>query len=89
MTAKSSIMYDARLALLCLCMLLDGCASLISSQSAKLADNISTAILDNPDPETVAAAIPAYLVMIDGLIGSNPENPKLLIAGPRLPTYRA
>ncbi len=70
-----------RLCLLYLCILLSGCSSLVASQTGKLADNISAAILDNNDPETVASGAPAYLIMIDGLISSDPDSQSLLIAG--------
>ena len=67
--------------LLSACCLLSACASLISSQTSKLADNLSLAVLDSNDPATVRDGAPAYLLMIDGLIAGDPANTGLLRAG--------
>ena len=64
--------------------LLSGCASLVSSATSKMADNITLAILNQDDPATVRTGAPAYLLMIDGLIEGDPENDDLLLAGARL-----
>ena len=71
--------------MLALCLLLlSGCASLISSATSKMADNISLAIQNQDDPATVRDGAPAYLLMIDGLIEGDPENENLLLAGSKL-----
>lgn len=73
------------LKLIALCWLsLSGCASLVSSATSKMADNISLAIQNQDDPATVRDGAPAYLLMIDGLIEGDPENTGLLLAGARL-----
>lgn len=64
--------------------LLTGCASLVSSATSRMADNISLAILNQDDPATVRDGAPAYLLMIDGLIEGDPESTDLLLAGARL-----
>ncbi len=64
--------------------LLTGCASLVSSATTRMADNISLAILNQDDPATVRDGAPAYLLMIDGLIEGDPDNTKLLLVGSRL-----
>jgi len=46
--------------------------------------NLSQAMLDQPDPETVRDGAPAYLVLIDTLIESDPENEGRLQAGAQL-----
>lgn len=61
-----------------------GCASLIDSATQKLADNLSIAMLNQNDLETVKAGSPAYLIMIDSLIEGDPENSSLLMAGSKL-----
>lgn len=61
-----------------------GCASLVSSATSKMADNISFAIRNQDDPATVRDGAPAYLLMIDGLVEGDPENRDLLLAGARL-----
>lgn len=57
-----------------------GCASLVSGA----ADNLSRAILNHDDPETVEAAAPAYLLMIDSLVGDDPDDEDLLRQGASL-----
>ncbi len=63
---------------------LPGCASMISSATSGMADNISLAISNQDDPATVRDGAPAYLIMIDGLIEGDPQNRNLLLAGARL-----
>ena len=63
---------------------LTGCASMVSSATSKMADNISLAIQNQDDPGTVRDGAPAYLLMIDGLIEGDPENEDLLLAGAKL-----
>src|SRR5210317_1829657 len=81
----------AKLWLVACCMLLlPGCASLVSSATSEMADNINLAIKNQDDPETVREGAPAYMLMIDGLIEGDPENENLLLAGSRLyGSYRA
>jgi len=49
-----------------------------------VAQNLSAATLNHPDPETVRQGAPAFLLAMDGLVAGDPENPALLIAGSRL-----
>ncbi len=63
---------------------LGGCASLASSATNRLANNVSSAMLNQDDPETVEAGMPSYLLMVDGLIEGDPQNESLLVAGSRL-----
>jgi len=65
-------------------LLLSGCASLMSSATSRMADNISLAILNQDDPATVRDGAPAYLLMIDGMIEGDPQSTDLLLAGARL-----
>lgn len=69
---------------LVLLLQLSGCASVVSSAASGLADSLTGAILNSDDPETVAAAIPAYLLLIDGLVADNPEDPAMLRAAATL-----
>lgn len=57
-----------------------GCASLVSGA----ADDLSRAILNHDDPATVEAAAPAYLLMIDSLIGEEADDEDLLRQGAAL-----
>ena len=70
--------------LLLMLPLLTSCASLVSSATSRMADNISLAILNQDDPATVRDGAPAYLLMIDGLIEGDPKNTSLLLTGARL-----
>ena len=63
---------------------LTGCASLASSSAERMASNITQAMLNQNDLETVKAGAPAYLLMIDGLIEGSPEDTSLLLAGSKL-----
>lgn len=70
---------------LLLCLLcLPGCATLVSSATSKMADNITLAIQNQDDPATVRDGAPAYLLMIDGLIEGDPDNVGLLLSGSKL-----
>jgi len=57
---------------------LAGCASLMSSAVEGLAGDLSAAILENPDVDMVRDGAPAFLLLIDGLLRSSPDNPVLL-----------
>lgn len=65
-------------------LVLNGCASLASSASGKLADNLSNAILNQDDPETVQAGMPSYLLLVDSLIEGDPDSENMLLAGSKL-----
>ena len=57
-----------------------GCASLVSGA----ADDLSRAILNHDDPATVESAAPAYLLMVDSLIGEDHDDDVLLRQGASL-----
>lgn len=63
---------------------LPGCASLVSSATSQMAENISLAISNQDDPATVRDGAPAYLLMIDGLIEGDSQNQNLLLTGAKL-----
>ena len=65
-------------------ILLLAVSSCVSITTHKLAENVSQAILNQEDLETVRAGAPAYLLLIDGMIGDNRNDPALLMAGARL-----
>jgi hypothetical protein len=54
-----------------------------------LPGQLSLALLEHPDPETVRDGAPAYLVMADALIAADPENSERLAAGARLYAFYA
>lgn len=61
-----------------------GCASLMSSAASGLADNLSAAVLNQNDPETVRDGAPAYLLLLDSFLEGSPEDPSLLSAAANL-----
>jgi hypothetical protein len=70
--------------LACLCIaasLAAGCSSLIGG---KAADTLAAAILNQDDPALVESGVPAYLLLLDGLISQSPDNVALLSAGAQL-----
>jgi hypothetical protein len=58
-----------------------GCSSLIGG---KAADTLAAAILNQDDPALVESGVPAYLLLLDGLISQSPDNGALLSAGAQL-----
>ncbi len=65
-------------------ILTGGCALLISAAASGLADNLSSAILNQDDPETVRAGAPSYLLLLDSFLEGNPDDPALLTAAATL-----
>ncbi len=63
---------------------LAGCASLATSATSKLANNLSGAILNQDDPETVEAGMPSYLLLVDSLIEGDPKSESFLLSGSKL-----
>ena len=61
-----------------------GCASLVSNAASGFADSLSLAILNQDDPETVRAAVPSYMVLLDSLVEGNPDDPAILGAAATL-----
>jgi hypothetical protein len=47
-------------------------------------DTLSAAILNQDDPQLVASGVPAYLLLVDGLISQSPDNEDLLVAGAQI-----
>lgn len=70
-------------------LFLSGCSSLISSKVQKFGQDFSSAILESDDPVMVQQALPAYLLLLDGLIKNQPQNAALLDAAAKLNTAYA
>lgn len=68
----------ARLLLLALAGACAGCSSLLSNVVEGLAADLSAAILENADVDLVQDGAPAYLILIDSLLQSAPDNVTLL-----------
>ena len=67
-------------AMLAACVMLSGCASLMSSAASGLADNLSAAMFNQNDPEIVRDGAPAYLLLLDSFLEGSPDDPALLAA---------
>ena len=63
---------------------LTGCSSMMSSATGQLAKNLAVSIQNHNDPDTVASAIPAYLLMIDSFIENDSNDPQMLLSGAKL-----
>jgi hypothetical protein len=61
---------------------LSGCV--VRLIGVKASETLSAAILNQSDPELVGSGMPAYLLILDGLISTHPQNPGLLSAGAQL-----
>jgi len=69
------------LALLCLVVatgVMSGCTSIVSSAGNRMADDLSAAILDQDDPELVREGMPAFMLLLDSMVRSSPDNPETL-----------
>jgi len=55
-----------------------GCSHIIASATSKLANNLSSAILNSDDPQTVADGAPAYLLLVSSFLKDGDENEALL-----------
>jgi TRAP transporter T-component len=64
--------------------LMAACGSVMRKATNQFADNLSNAILNEDDPPTVRDGVPAYLLLVDGLVEGDPQNPDILLAGAKL-----
>jgi hypothetical protein len=65
-------------------LLLSACASLMQSATNGMASNLSTAILNQDDPEIVRDGAPAYLLMLDSFIAGSPDDASMLSSAAEL-----
>jgi hypothetical protein len=63
-----------RLAILASTVTLGACGLLVERATDRMSDNLSTAILNQNDPETVRDGAPAYLLLMDSLVQGNPDS---------------
>ncbi len=85
--SQQPVMMTLRIQIIALLLTLltaSGCSSMVSRATSDLSDNLSSAVLDQNDPETVRQGAPAFLLMIDGFISGDPDNQALLLTGSRL-----
>lgn len=68
------------LSLAAMAALTSGCAALISNAASNLADNLSSAMLNQDDPEIVRAGSPSFMLLLDSFVEGSPDDPILLAA---------
>lgn len=61
-----------------------GCSTLVGKATQRLADNLGSAVLNADDPATVQDGLPAYLLLLDGLLEGDPDNVGTLLAAANL-----
>ena len=59
---------------------LSGCSIIIGSATEDFTDNLKQTVLNHNDPDTVANALPAYLLMMETSATGDTENESLLFA---------
>ena len=70
--------------LLLLC-LLPACASVVATAGSGMAGNLTSAIMNQDDPELVRDGAPAYLLMLDSFVEGAPGNESALAAAAARP----
>lgn len=63
---------------------LTGCAAVVQRAADGLSAGLTLGVSNHDDIDTVADGLPAYLLLLDGLIERDPENPALLLSAARL-----
>ena len=63
---------------------LASCATVVATAGGGMAGNLSTAILNQDDPELVRDGAPAYLLMLDSFVQGAPDNVAALSAAAEL-----
>lgn len=61
-------------------LLLSGCINL----TERIGNSFTAALMNQPDPEVIKDAVPAYLMMVDALIEASPDNEDTLLTGAKL-----
>ena len=83
-TLHGITVWTVRAALVTVFLMVSGCASMMSSAASGLADNLSSAVLNQNDPETVRDGAPAYLLLLDSFLEGSPDDPALNAAAANL-----
>lgn len=73
-----------RFALLVSACLMSACGSVVRRATSQFSDSLTTAVLDQDDPEIVREGLPSYLLLIDSRIDANPQDPDTLLAAAKL-----
>jgi hypothetical protein len=60
--------------------LFTGCAHYASKAATSFGNNLSSAILNQDDPELVRAGMPSYILLLDSFLQGNEDNPAVLFS---------
>jgi len=66
------------------CMLSSGCSLFVEKATDSFGTNLTSAILNQDDPEVVRDGMPSYLILMDSLVEGSPDNPATLSAAANL-----
>ena len=61
-----------------------GCQLIVSSATNRLFKDLETSILNSDDPDLIAAGIPSFLILLDGMLEQNPRDVSLLLVAAQL-----
>ena len=70
--------------LLLVSFLSSGCSMLVSRAADSFGRNLTSAILNQDDPETVKAGMPSYMLLMDSFVEGSPDSPAMLGAAATL-----
>jgi len=85
MTWNSDIRrYGALWCAVCIFPLTAGCAAIVSNAASNFADNLSAAVANQNDPQTVKDGAPSYMLLLDSMVEGSPDNPVMLAAAANL-----
>ena len=61
-----------------------GCGALVSRAANGFGENLTSAILNQDDPELVRAGMPSYILLLDSFLQGEENNPAILSAAASL-----
>jgi hypothetical protein len=61
-------------------LMVSGCGALISKATNSFSNNLTSAFLNQDDPETVRAGMPAYMLLVDSFVQGEKPSPSMLSA---------
>jgi len=63
---------------------MSGCGALVSRAANDFGENLTSAILNQDDPELVRAGMPSYILLLDSFLQGEEDNPAILSAAASL-----
>ncbi len=80
---RSAVTRDAVLLLAAACAF-PSCSLLQPKMDAAFAQRMATAVFDSEDPDTVLSGVPAFVLLLDGVLVDQPSAPEPWLAGAQL-----